>query len=88
MKELDGYASQSWTVEPEYAVKLDPRLNETGVFLEPASVVAKAWDQIEKVGNRSWFEPRTVLVTGAGRSGCLPRCWAFSAGSRFTISTG
>lgn len=71
IKELDGYASRSWRVEPEYAVKLDPGLRETGVLMEPTSVVAKAWDQIEKVGRRSWFEPRTVLVTGAGPIGLL-----------------
>ncbi|WP_308212590.1 hypothetical protein [Actinomadura madurae] len=39
--------------------------------MEPATVVAKAWDQIEKVGGRAWFEPRRVLVTGAGPIGLL-----------------
>jgi len=71
IKALDGYASERWTVEPAYAVRLDPRLGEAGVLMEPTSVVAKAWDQIEKVGSRSWFEPRSVLVTGAGPIGLL-----------------
>jgi threonine dehydrogenase-like Zn-dependent dehydrogenase len=71
IKDLDGYASERWTVEPGYAVKLDPRLEQVGVLLEPASVVAKAWDQVERVGRRSWFEPRCVLVTGAGPIGLL-----------------
>jgi len=34
-------------------------------------VVAKAWEQIERVGGRSWFSPERVLVTGAGPIGLL-----------------
>ncbi len=71
IKEIDGFGSERWRIEPDYAVHLDPALASTGVLLEPASVVAKAWDQIELVGNRSWFEPKRVLVTGAGPIGLL-----------------
>jgi threonine dehydrogenase-like Zn-dependent dehydrogenase len=71
IKQIDGYGSERWRVETGYAVKLDPALADVGMLLEPTSVVAKAWDQIEKVGSRSWFEPRTVLVTGAGPIGLL-----------------
>jgi threonine dehydrogenase-like Zn-dependent dehydrogenase len=71
IKGLDGYASERWTVEADYAVRLDPGLEDVGVLLEPTSVVAKAWDQIERVGGRSWFAPERVLVTGAGPIGLL-----------------
>ncbi|MPZ27481.1 MAG: alcohol dehydrogenase catalytic domain-containing protein [Micromonosporaceae bacterium] len=71
IKELDGYASQQWTVETGYAVRLDPRLAELGVLMEPTTVVAKAWEQIERIGARAWFEPARVLVTGAGPIGLL-----------------
>jgi threonine dehydrogenase-like Zn-dependent dehydrogenase len=71
IKEIDGYAAQSWTVESDYAVKLDPRLAEVGMLMEPTSVVAKAWDEIAKVGARAWFQPKTALVTGAGPIGLL-----------------
>ncbi|MDW4906514.1 glucose 1-dehydrogenase [Streptomyces sp. ADMS] len=71
IKEIDGYGSQVWCVEPEYAVKLDARLERVGMLLEPASVVAKAWEQVERIGSRSWFEPERVLVTGAGPIGTL-----------------
>jgi threonine dehydrogenase-like Zn-dependent dehydrogenase len=67
----DGYAAQVWTVEPEYAVKLDPSLADAGVLMEPTSVVAKAWEQIERIGARAWFEPHRVLITGAGPIGLL-----------------
>ncbi|WP_280439104.1 theronine dehydrogenase [Nocardia cyriacigeorgica] len=71
IKELDGYAAEQWCVEPEYAVALDPRLQRAGVLMEPASVVAKAWEQVERIGERGWFEPARVLVTGAGPIGLL-----------------
>jgi glucose 1-dehydrogenase len=71
IKELDGYASEMWTVEPDYAVRIDPGLEPVGVLMEPTTVVVKAWEQVERVGARSWFEPRRVLVTGAGPIGLL-----------------
>jgi threonine dehydrogenase-like Zn-dependent dehydrogenase len=71
IKQIDGYASEQWCVETGYAVKLDPRLAEAGVLMEPTSVVAKAWEQVERVGARAWFAPRRALVTGAGPIGLL-----------------
>ena len=71
IKEIDGYGSQRWTVSVDYAVKLDPDLADVGVLMEPTTVVAKAWEQIVRIGERSWFEPKRVLVTGAGPIGLL-----------------
>ncbi|MDY7087218.1 MAG: alcohol dehydrogenase catalytic domain-containing protein, partial [Actinomycetota bacterium] len=71
IKQLDGYGSQLWCVETGYAVKLDPELEQVGVLMEPTTVVAKAWEQVEKVGARSWYAPERVLVTGAGPIGLL-----------------
>ncbi|MFI7428084.1 glucose 1-dehydrogenase [Micromonospora sp. NPDC049836] len=71
IKELPGYGSELWTVETDYAVRLDPKLERVGMLMEPASVVAKAWEQVDRVGARSWYEPRTALVTGAGPIGLL-----------------
>lgn len=71
IKELDGYAAERWTIPAEYAVRVDPALGLCGVLTEPASVVAKAWEQIERIGDRAWFRPRSVLVTGAGPIGLL-----------------
>ncbi|MDF5756049.1 glucose 1-dehydrogenase [Spongiactinospora sp. TRM90649] len=71
IKQLDGFGSERWTIEAGYAVKLDPALEYLGVLMEPTTVLAKAWDQIERIGARAWFEPRRVLVTGAGPIGLL-----------------
>jgi glucose 1-dehydrogenase len=71
IKEIHGYGSQRWTVEADYAVRLDPSLAEVGMLLEPTTVVAKAWEHIERIGGRAWFEPRCVLIAGAGPIGLL-----------------
>ena len=71
IKQLDGYASRTWVVPPGFAVRLAPGLGDAGVLVEPTSVVAKAWDEVERIGNRSWFAPERVLVTGAGPIGLL-----------------
>ncbi|MGW4115967.1 glucose 1-dehydrogenase [Actinosynnema sp. NPDC004786] len=71
IKELDGYGAGLWCVEADYAVALDPALERVGVLMEPTSVVAKAWEQVRRVGERAWFEPERALVTGAGPIGLL-----------------
>ncbi len=71
IKEIHGFCSEQWTCEAEYAVKLDPRLEQVGMLLEPTTVVTKAWEQVERIGARAWFEPKSVLVTGAGPIGLL-----------------
>ena len=71
IKEIDGFMSERWRIEPEYAMKIDPSLGLLGVLLEPTTVVTKAWEQVLAIGQRSFWEPRTVLVTGAGPIGLL-----------------
>src|SRR5687767_2752877 len=71
IKELHGYGSERWAVEADYAVKLDPELEPVGMLMEPTTILAKAWDQIERIGNRATFQPEHVLVTGAGPIGLL-----------------
>jgi glucose 1-dehydrogenase len=71
IKSLDGYASQFWALPPDFAVRLSPDVGDAGVLVEPTSVVAKAWEEVERIGSRSWFAPERVLVTGAGPIGLL-----------------
>ena len=71
IKELHGYCSERYRITPDFAVKIDPALGLLGVLLEPTSVVAKAWEQVDLVGGRLHWEPETVLVTGAGPIGLL-----------------
>ena len=71
IKQIDGYMSQHWRIEPDYAIKIDPSLGLLGVLLEPTTVVAKAWEEVDRIGSRSFWEPRTALITGAGPIGLL-----------------
>ncbi|MFF0493468.1 glucose 1-dehydrogenase [Nocardia sp. NPDC004068] len=71
IKDVDGYGSELWCVETDYAVRLPPELERTGVLTEPTSVVAKAWDQIDRIGQRGYFAPERALITGAGPIGLL-----------------
>jgi threonine dehydrogenase-like Zn-dependent dehydrogenase len=71
IKQIDGFMSERWRIEPEYVMKVDRSLGLLGVLLEPTTVVAKAWEQVVAVGRRGFWEPRTVLVTGAGPIGLL-----------------
>ena len=72
IKERNGYGSDFFRIEPQFLIKLDPSLGMHGVLVEPTSVVAKAWDHIERIGRRSRaWQPKTLLVTGAGPIGLL-----------------
>jgi glucose 1-dehydrogenase len=72
IKERNGYGSDFFRIEPEFLIKLDPSLGMNGVLVEPTSVVAKAWDHTERIGRRSRaWDPKTLLVTGAGPIGLL-----------------
>ena len=52
-------------------MKVDRSLGLLGVLLEPTTVVTKAWEQVQAVGQRAFWEPSNVLVTGAGPIGLL-----------------
>jgi len=71
IKERNGFGSEQWRIEPAFAVRLDPDMRDVGVLMEPASVLAKAWDHIARIGERAAWKPRTVLITGAGPIGLL-----------------
>jgi threonine dehydrogenase-like Zn-dependent dehydrogenase len=86
IKQRTGYGSEQFRVEPDFLVKLDPKLGPLGVLLEPASVVAKAWQHIERIGARSAaWKPRVVLVTGAGPVGLLAALLAKQRGCELHI---
>ena len=72
IKERNGFGSEFFRIEPDFLVKIEGSLGIAGVLLEPTSVVAKAWDHTERIGqrSRSW-QPKTMLVTGAGPVGLL-----------------
>jgi threonine dehydrogenase-like Zn-dependent dehydrogenase len=79
IKDMDGYGSERWRIDPYFAVPVPAALGHLGVLVEPTSILTKAWDQVDQVAARSWFEPEHVLITGAGPIGLLA---ALIAGQR------
>ena len=71
IKQVHGFMSERWRIEPEYVVRVDKSLGVLGVLLEPTTVVAKAWAQTLTIGQRTFWDPQTVLVVGAGPIGLL-----------------
>ena len=71
IKSIHGFGSTLWTIEEDYALRLDPSLESVGVLMEPTTIVAKAWDHIERIAARAYTSQRRVLVTGAGPIGLL-----------------
>lgn len=71
IKGLHGYGAEQWRIESAFAVRVDAALSDVAVLVEPASVVAKAWDHTERIVARAPIMPRRVLVTGAGPIGLL-----------------
>lgn len=72
IKERHGFGAERFRIEPEFAVKAESGLGLAAVLTEPASVVAKAWEHVFRIGRRSpSWTPGKVLVTGAGPIGLL-----------------
>jgi len=80
IKGLHGFARERWRAEPDAMVRLDPALAEVGVLLEPTTIVAKAWEQVERIGARAFWQPKVVVVTGAGPVGLLAALLAVQRG--------
>ena len=80
IKELDGFCRERFRASPASLVRIDPALGIRGVLMEPASIVAKAWDQIDRIGARSRWTPRRALVLGAGPIGLLAALFAVRRG--------
>lgn len=83
IKGLDGYGATLWRVSPRFAVRVPDRLGDLGVLTEPGSVVAKAWEQIDRMTLRA---PRpgsrvgVALVAGAGPIGMLAALFGHQRG--------
>lgn len=71
IKGRNGYGAQRWRADPRFAIPVPAGLGDHGVLTEPGSVVAKAWEQIDKIIARSPVGGRRALVVGAGPIGLL-----------------
>lgn len=65
------FARERWRTDADALVVVDPELDELAVPLEPTTIVAKAWEQVDRIGARAFYDPEVVAVTGAGPVGLL-----------------
>jgi 2-desacetyl-2-hydroxyethyl bacteriochlorophyllide A dehydrogenase len=82
---LDGYAAEKLSLPHEFVVQVSSDLGHFGVLVEPASVVAKAWEHIIHLGSRGQWAPERVLVTGAGPIGLLATLFATRPGAEVHV---
>jgi glucose 1-dehydrogenase len=71
IKALDGYGAELVTLEADFAIPVPAELGTLGVLTEPASILAKAWEQIDRIATRACSEHERALVIGAGPIGLL-----------------
>jgi glucose 1-dehydrogenase len=71
IKGLDGYGAELVTIEEDFAVPVPEELGNLGVLTEPSSILAKAWEQIDRIATRACNVQERVLITGAGPIGLL-----------------
>ena len=71
IKALDGYGAELVTIEEDFAIPIPDAVGKLGVLTEPSSVLAKAWEQIDRIATRACSVHERVLVTGAGPIGLL-----------------
>jgi threonine dehydrogenase-like Zn-dependent dehydrogenase len=56
------------------------RVADVEVLLEPTTIVAKAWEQLERIGRRAFWQPQVAVITGAGPVGLLAALLAVQRG--------
>lgn len=75
-----GFARERFRSDPGHVVPLPEGLARTGTLVETASVVAKAWAQVDRVSARSEAPVRRAAVVGAGPVGLLAALLAVQRG--------
>jgi glucose 1-dehydrogenase len=85
IKGLHGFARERWRTEPDALVRLNPDLADVGVLVEPTTIVAKAWEQVDRIGRRAFWRPEVAAVTGAGPVGLLAALLGVQRGLRMHV---
>lgn len=86
IKGADGYGSEFFTLEERFAIKVPASLRQVGVLVEPASVVAKAWEQVDSISQVVHaYRPSRALITGAGPVGLLAALLAVQRGHEVVV---
>jgi glucose 1-dehydrogenase len=71
IKGLDGYGAELVAIEKDFVIPIPEELGNLGVLTEPSSILAKAWEQIDRIATRACNVQERALITGAGPIGLL-----------------
>src|SRR5574340_262185 len=71
IRALDGYLAEYYVEDPRFLIGIPPELAHVAVLIEPLSIVEKLLAQSFAIQLRLEWEPRRVLVLGAGCIGLL-----------------
>ena len=80
-----GFLAEYYAESPEYLIQVPRALRRLGVLLEPMSVAQKALRQVHAIQRRMPWEPKRMLITGAGSVGTLAACIARLKGLEVVI---
>jgi threonine dehydrogenase-like Zn-dependent dehydrogenase len=85
IKDLDGFGRERYRVPSDHLIKLPNDLGVAGVLMEPTSVVARAWMQLDAMITNACWKPNRVLVTGGGPVGLLAAMLGVQRGMQVTV---
>lgn len=80
-----GFLAECYAELPDYLIPVPRALRRFAVLLEPMSVVQKALRQVYTIQRRMPWEPKRMLITGAGSIGTLAACIARLKGLEVVI---
>jgi threonine dehydrogenase-like Zn-dependent dehydrogenase len=76
IKGRHGYLAEFYAEKPEFLIKIPQSIRRVAVLSEPMSIVQKAFRQVYAIQQRMPWEPKRVIITGAGGIGTLAACVA------------
>jgi threonine dehydrogenase-like Zn-dependent dehydrogenase len=76
IRRLHGYLAEFYAESPAYLIHVPRELRKFAVLLEPMSVAQKALREVYAIQRRMPWEPKRMLITGAGSIGTLAACIA------------
>ncbi|MDQ3874225.1 MAG: glucose 1-dehydrogenase [Actinomycetota bacterium] len=71
IKGAHGFLAERYTEAAKFLVPVPDAVADVGVLVEPASVVAKGMEQVDRIQKRLRWEPKRAVVLGAGPVGLL-----------------
>jgi threonine dehydrogenase-like Zn-dependent dehydrogenase len=71
IKGIDGYMTEYYVEQVDYVTHIPPAIKEVAVMLEPLSVTEKGIEEILKMQERLWWNPKKALVMGSGTLGLM-----------------